>query len=352
MMAKVEKLMSFSCFSRHTAFSDILRNSTPNQHSSGDQAIPIIYDDANIGSWQDMHVEASNLLTGHELQHDIGNHQDMIFGDQVAFEVRELQTEANDMLNPDWTLSLDEFAVAQSTEANIGTNDFHDSITPSQRVDWDHQTSAVQQDSYNYLQITGPECSDIPGSTLEPVHNAAAPSQAHSSGSQGFESENNNALSDLMKPLCSPPVPIAGELPKRASKRKRIKTALSRKKPCLTPLNALRNDLSSKLTLRTEATEACTTNDKVSSKQLNHGYPTGHQGVGCIPAWEQGSNGRNNFDSAGIVRDIKISDSERRPMSWPHRNPWRKSLDISVAVLTKGFEKLMTERGESSLPSF
>ena len=150
------------------------------------------------------------------------------------------------------------------------------------------------------------------------------------------------------------PVPTPGKFSKRASKRKRIKTALSRKKPCLTPSHHTQNEdssslesvLSSKHTLRTEAASTTTTNKKMSSNQPSYEYLTGHPRVDWMPAWEQGSKGK--FYSAGTVSDIKIPDSERRPMSWPHRNPWRKSLDISVAVLTKGFERMMTEK-EASL---
>ena len=306
-----------------------------------------------------MDVEDTNFLAGHELQDDIGNSQDMIFEDRVAFEVKGLQAEANAMLNLEWTLRLDDFAIPQSTEASVGTNPSHAKILDprlhGQHVDLGRQPSEVQQAGCAYLQGTGPENTDMSGSFLTSPKDLTSPSRAQWNTIQRTETANqDNATLISPKPLCSMPIPTTGSIPKTASKRKRIKTALSRKKPCLTPAHRTHNEdscslesgWSSKLTLRTEAVNTITTNHKMSSNRPRYEYPTGHPRVGWMPASEQGSEGE--FYSAGTVSDIKISNSERRPMSWPRRNPWRKSLDISVAVLTKGFEKLMAER-EASL---
>ncbi len=294
---------------------------------------------------------------GYEPQEDTGNGQDTIFGDHLAFGVKGLQTEVNAMLNPEWTQRLDGIAVTQSKEATVGTDHFYagmlDSI-PHEHVDWAHQPSAAQQASFAYFQDTSPEYTDLGSGMLTSLHDVVEPSQAQPNTTHHLETANSSALPDITKQICLLPAPILVETPKRASKRKRIKTALSRKKPCLTPLYhtpngdpiASKTDLLSKLTLRTESAKKKPIDGKISTKQPSDDHLTKPSRVDWKPGWEQGRN--VDIDNAGIFKDFEISDSERRPMSWPHRSPWRKSLDISVAVLTKGFEKLMTEKGEPS----
>lgn len=247
---------------------------------------------------------------------------------------------------------LDDFVVSQGTGANVGTDLFHggmlDSMSHGQYVDREHQSDAVQQAGCAFLQGAGPEYADVNRGILSSQHDVPTPSQAQSDTIRRLDTANIGALSHSTTPSCSLPVQLTGHVPKKASKRKRIKTALSRKKTCLTTpqqiyhedSSALKNDFSSKLTLRAEGANATATNDIMSSKERSRDWVTGYRRLNCTPAWEQ--------DSAGIAKDIRIPESERRPMSWPHRNPWRKSLDNSVAVLAKGFEKLMTERGEAS----
>ena len=349
-MEKVKTLMSLSFDSQHTSFLEILRGSNPHQYPNGNQPVPIIHSDDTIESGQNMDIGDSTLLAGHEMQDDIRNGQDMIIEDHLAFEVEKLQAEANTMLNPNWNLGLDRFA---HSYAGI-----LDSMPHGQHVDWGQQPSEVQQASYAYLQSPVSIYTDIGGGMLTSLHGVMASPQAQLDTTQRLETTNNTTSSDSTKRLCSLPVSNPAELPKRASKREHIKTVFSRKKPRLTPpglshsedLSESTTALSSKLAKRTESMAKLTSsNGTISSEQQSDDYPTEQARADWMLAWEQRRNRRTNLDNAGIVRDIKISDSERRPMSWPHRNPWRKSLDVSVAVLAKGFEKLMTERGEPSL---
>ena len=303
---------------------------------------------------QNVDVEGSTLFFGHQSQDSTSHSQEMIFEDNVAFEVEGLQAEANAMLNPEWTVRLDGFAALQSTQPIVGMGHFHtemlESMLQDQYIESGHQSSGVQHAGYAYLPNTNPQYNHMGGSMLTSLRNITLPSQAQPNAIQRSETANDSSMSDLTESI--DPLPM----PKRASKRTRIKASLSRKKPRLTPSHltqntdssALKNNLPSKLTTHTEAAKTITTNNMISSEQLAYGYATASSRLDSMPAHEQGSDERKKFDNAGIVRDIKILDSERRPMSWPHRNPWRKSLDISVAVLTKGFEKLMTERGEAA----
>ena len=344
MMEKVKMLISPHLNSQNTSFLDILRDSPIHQYHRPDQ---IMCTDDTIEPWQNMDVEDPNLFVGHESQDGIDKGLHMIIEDHVAFGVNGLQAEENAMPNPVWTLGFHGFGTTQNAETSVGTDaGMLDTMSHSQIVDWEQQPSETQQNGYAYLQGT---------SMLTSPPDVMALSQARMDDTQRLETANNTTLSGSSKQLCSLPILNPTEVPKRASKRKRMKTILSSKKRSLKPSrlshsensSASTTDLSSELAIRTEsAAKKISTNDTRSSKQPNDDYPTKQSR--WVPAWEQGRNRPTNPDSAGIVRDLKISDSERRPMSWPHRNPWRKSLDISVAVLTKGFEKLMTERGESS----
>ena len=312
------------------------------------------------GPRQNADVEGSNLAFEDQTQHDISNSQDMICDDNVPFGVEGFQAEANAMLNPEWTVRLGDFAAPQRVQPTVNMDHLHTKMLQpmlhDQYVDLAHESSGVQHAGYSYLRSSGPHYTNMGSSMLPSYQNVTVPSQAQSNAIQQLNTANDSSMLDFTKLLHSTSIPILEEVPKRASKRKRIRASLSRKKPCLTPSyhtknndsSVLKNNLSSTLTFRTEAAEAITTNNGTSSKQPADDCATKTSQFDSMPAWKQGSDGRNTFDNAGIVRDIKILESERRPLSWPYRNPWRKSLDISVAVLTKGFEKLMTERGEAA----
>ena len=350
---------SFSSNSKNTSFLDVLRDTSPYPQSAGNQPAQIVDNDDIAGLWQNLDIGSSDLFIGLESHDIINKNQDMFFENHIAYGVKGLQAEANAMLNPAWILGLDNSAVTQSMEANVDLDHFDvEMLEPSlhgQNVDY--KSRDMQQAGYAPLRGTGPEDTDTCDSMLTSFRIVTVPSQAQSDTTQELETANDSPMLHFTKPLYQIPVPNPEEVPKIASKRKRIKTAISRKKPCLTPSHHTHNDdssasknhVSSKLTLRPEAAKTVTTNSKMSTKQPGHDCVTQDSRVDWMPAREQGNDGPKAFDSAGIVSDIKILDSERRPMSWPHRNPWRKSLDISVAVLTKRFEKLMTERGEASL---
>lgn len=357
-MEKVKTLISPHLNSQNASFLDILRDSTLHQYPTGNQPDQIVCTDETVEPWQNMDVEDSNLYVGHDSQDGIDNGLHMIIEDYVAFGGNGLRAEENAMPNPVWTLGFHSFGTTQNAETSVGTDaGMLDTMSHSQIVDWEQQPSEAQQNGHAYLQGTStvPAYTKMGVSMLTSPPDVMALSQARLDDTQRLETANSTTLSESSKLLCSLPVLNPAEAPKRASKRKRIKTILSSKKRSLTPSrlglsedsSVSTTDLPSELAIRTEsAAKTRSTNDTRSSKQPSDDYPT--EQPRWVPTWEQGRNRRTNPDSAGIFRDLKVSDSERRPMSWPHRNPWRKSLDISVAVLTKGFEKLMTERGESS----
>ena len=315
--------------------------------------------------WPNVDIELPTPLIGHDLQDDFPNGQDILVDNRTSFGLKGMQAEADAMLNPPWPLRLHDFAFAQNAEASVDLSDLSAEILNSmphdQVDDWDQPRSQVQQAGHAYL-LQG-TCSvsasaDIGGSVLTSPPDIIELSQAQSNASQPLETATNTALSNTTKQLCSFPNPTTAKAPRRASKRKLIKTVFSRKKPCLASslrndsegMSPARTDLLSKLATRAESAAKTTTiSGAISLQQPSNDCQKEHIRAEWVPVQERGSSRRIDLDNAGTVSDIKVSDSERRPMSWPHRNPWRKSLDISVAALTKGFERLVKERGESSL---
>ena len=352
------KTLRYLCsHSQIHSFLDILQDSNPTQDSKGDQLALIVSTDT-AGQWQHSHVEDSSLPVELELQNITGNDQDTIFGDHGGFGIRGLQIEANALFNPEWSLGLGDSAVIPNPAENVATGYF-DAPTPdlmpySQHHGWDRQSGAQNQAGCAYLQATDPACSNlcISGCMLTSLQDITAPAHAQPDTIQQLDITHSHAFSNLIKPLGSLPIASPEECPKSKSKRKRFKTALSRKKPCLIPSynthdkdsTASKIGSPSRYDLDTQANITFTNDDKILTGPRDNDSQWRPQ-AGCPQAWEQERNGRKIFENMGI----NVSASERRPMSWPYRNPWRRSLDISVAVLTKGFEKLVTESSPTAV---
>ena len=352
MMRKVKRLIPPFFNSEHPSFLDVLRDSTPRRYPSDNEPVHTTNNDI-AEPWQNADVDDLDLA-------GIGDGQDIDIEDHVTLGVEELQAEANNMLNPEWTLRLDDIPMTRNAEASVGTGHFHpgilDAIAQGQDIGWEQQASASQQAGDTYSAYAGPEHTDMANFMLTSLQDVTAQSQAQRESTQPLETVRESACLNTTKAVCSLPNDIPEVVPKRASKRKRMTALLRKKKPRLTPSqeicndgsNAPKNDMSSRLISRTDLAKNPNTHGIISSKHPPSNDLSEYPRVNRMPAWERGPNELTHFDDAGIVRDIRISESERRPLSWPHRNPWRKSLDISVAVLTKGFEKLMMEKGESA----
>ena len=54
--------------------------------------------------------------------------------------------------------------------------------------------------------------------------------------------------------------------------------------------------------------------------------------------WDRRRSRTTDLNDAIVVKDVNISNSDRRPLSWPRRNALRKSLDLSVEVLRRDLE--------------
>ena len=355
MMTDVQMLIALSYTSQHISFLDVLRHSASPHYSSSHQPVPIICNNDAIRSWQTIDIHDPNAIPGQHSRDCVSAAQETTIEDRIPFGVDGLQAEPYDILSLGFTLGHDGFAASQNLDANVGTDRCHvgalESLPHGHSVPWE------QQASYAHLQCYTPIDTDMSSDILPSQSHMMASSRIESGTIQRLEpTDNINASSMIEKQLYSVPVPTPAQVPKNTSKRKAIMKAFSRKKARLTPsqLNysedarASTVDLRSQLGIGTEpAVKTATNNDTVLPKRPSDLYQK--EQLRSEMVWEQVNNKRTELDDAGIVRDFNVTNSERRPMSWPHRNPWRKSLDISVAVLTKGFERLTTERGESSL---
>lgn len=342
-------------FSQNISFMDILRNSAPHHYPTSHQPVPIMCNNDTVRSWQTNDIHDPNSTSGQHSRDSVSAAPETTIEDRIPFGVDGLQAEAYDILGPGLTLGHDDFGAAQNLEANVGTDYCHvgalESLPHGHPVPWE------QQASYAHFQYYAPIDTDMSSDILPSQSHMMAPSRIESGTIQQLEPTDNNSASSMIgQQLCSVPVPTPAKVPKKTSKRKAIMKAFSRKKARLTPshLNYSEDsrapiaDLRSQLGKGTEpAVKTATNNNTILSKRPSDEYQK--EQLRSELMWEQVNNKRTELDDAGIVREFEVTNSERRPMSWPHRNPWRKSLDISVAVLTKGFERLMTERGESSL---
>ncbi|KAL6719931.1 hypothetical protein ACLMJK_001852 [Lecanora helva] len=160
-------------------------------------------------------------------------------------------------------------------------------------------------------------------------------------------------------PTDGQPVLNPSQSSKRPGKRKRLSFPLSCKKQQKAPKRADADDVDND-SIVTSATSRSPNPAPLSPK--SGPGPVGGLHVPCykpnddlpsmrtfrtdwVKDWENGATGPGS-ETADIVRDFNVVDCDRRPMSWPLRRHFRKSLDISVAVLTKPFEKKMQIENE------
>lgn len=221
----------------------------------------------------------------------------MVIGDNVPFQVKDFQAEANALFNQDWTVGLHDVAVTRNTEATVGTDRFQsralDSMPYGQDDDWEQQSSEIQQAGHTFLRGSVPSYTDVGGSILTSLHNVMAFSQTQSDTTRRMETANTTALLDSTKQLHQLPFSTPAKVPKRASKRKLIKAVFSHKKPCLPPsslnlmedLSASMTNLPLKLAIRTEFVDkTTTTTGTMSSKQPSSDYSSVRPRGDLVPA--------------------------------------------------------------------
>nr|AUW30811.1 hypothetical protein [Cladonia uncialis subsp. uncialis] len=129
----------------------------------------------------------------------------------------------------------------------------------------------------------------------------------------------------------------------RPIKRQRLKSLASSKKKRLATNGHARNERSDILE-KAPAAMNTTRNDQASTTMptvpiLSHSKSL-HKEVSLqiirtdrSAEWDRRRSRTTDLNDAIVVKDVNISNSDRRPLSWPRRNALRRSLDLSVEVL-------------------
>ena len=131
--------------------------------------------------------------------------------------------------------------------------------------------------------------------------------------------------------------------PGRPIKRQRLKSLASSKKKRLATKGHARNERSGILE-RVPAAMNTTCNDQASttmptvpipshSKSLDKDVSLQIIRTDRSAEWDRRRSRTTDLNDAIVVKDVNISNSDRRPLSWPRRNALRRSLDLSVEVL-------------------
>ena len=259
----------------------------------------------------------------------------------------QLEAKANFSLDPSWTLRLD------------GSTTIPNETIP-------------EPESQTFADVTVPDY--YPSTPFSDQNRASifvSVCQGRADTRDGdisiFTNESSGSSAPLKEPpysvdLAKSPMPIPAytltepnhPITREPSKRKRISTFLSRKKQLVTTPQA--SQIDHRKAVKTSVVKAPA--HKTSLPRPSPPRKSCIPGVSLSPRaseiirtdwvadWQQAGGTRHGTDGAGIVRDVNVAGRDRRPVSWPRRQHFRKSLDISVAVLTKSLEKkFCMERG-------
>lgn len=287
--------------------------------------------------------------------HISGTSASTLIRDQSSSEFRMVQEEAYTTLDPAWTLDLDDASALKDVQ---GSNDMYDQpADPLEMSMLDFQVDENQnlvQESYQELGAQN----DVPvygglqenepatdGARPHPQKDFADPRHFdHTTGDTAFDT------SDHDRAMLAPSQGNT-ETEKPPSKRKRIKSFLSRKKQRLIPSQLPRSERSGSpdticaarsipnIEKPPKATHTTITGTRLARLPgTDHSPRIVH--TDWVADWERAGSRDPDLKSGTILKDVNISESDRRPMSWPRRTALRKSLEISVAVLRRNFEKL------------
>ena len=151
-------------------------------------------------------------------------------------------------------------------------------------------------------------------------------------------SSNSNIGSDT---IC--PSQRADISPERPLKRQRLKSMPPFKKKRLATKGHARNERSEILQNVPAVTDKTYNNQAVSTvptvpslshpKSLDKDMSLQIIPTDRVAEWDRRRSRTTDLNDAIVVKDVNISNSDRRPLSWPRRNVIRKSLDLSVEAL-------------------
>ena len=161
-------------------------------------------------------------------------------------------------------------------------------------------------------------------------------------------SSNINIASDIICPSQS-----ADILPERQIKRPRLKSLPSSKKKrlagkghagkerseILQEVPAVTNTLCNSQVVTTVPPVPILSHSRSLDKDISlQVIPTDR-----VAEWDRRRSRTTDLNDAIVVKDVHISNSDRRPLSWPRRNVIRKDLDWSVEALRRKLKVYQVE---------
>ena len=275
---------------------------------------------------------------GHGLR-QLAEMPDMIMGSLDAAAIGDWESEMNASLQPEWTLGLEEHMIGPDVtdlgsraqtftdEAILGSGFAISSQDPSLMSSTIQQYEAAPFSLGMGLssatdEVIGSTCS----SEIPTVYTTNSP---------------------------KPALPIPRPTRKR-SKRQKLSSLVARKRQKITSREKFETDQTgSQEVISIAHTSTCRGTPPVSDPPENpnigdslppsHNCPRCEHQSDCILNWKQLAATDKTLDGAGAgagaTENINIAPGEQRPLSWPRRKHIRRSLEISVAALTKGFAK-------------
>lgn len=253
--------------------------------------------------------------------------QDSVINDHTASEMVHLQAEADASLNPNWSLPLDFTSIPGGVTMTVSEPQpqgssgvtLGDALYP---LAWIEPGYPLTFQDY-YPINTNPS-----DNTLAPFPAMMGYSQNEGPILNTIDPTDTLATDTLLQPS-----PYHSQVTKKPSKRKRMSSFLSRKKQNIAAAQV-------------DETEPYKAPGRPSSSKATNTKPSPFKRTPVLPesaATKDKSKGRalRTFKTDWGAEWVKPDDAgpvecDRRPMSWPLRQHFRKSIDI---LLTRPFEK-------------
>jgi len=268
------------------------------------------------------------------------SHQDMVVDPVIGSDIVNWEAEAFASLNFGWTLQLGDFTstpYASDPEPQLQTS------TDAMMLEGPPPSSSPHTSSASTLGNTNSILSGVTDDTstsFPTLTNLAA-----------LTSEDFCLAGSVQPVSVSASNPSISRITRKPSKRKRLSSMIARKKQHMTTSQPPEMDLGEHLDAYSNTQGELYIalppgSGALARNSNNNSPPTTTRASRIIKTdwirdWEKIGYRGTGQDNAGVVRDVNISDRDRRPVSWPRRDHFRKSIDISVAVLAKRFEKKM-----------
>ena len=280
-------------------------------------------------SWKDDRAIESVLPTAH--QHfacdtqvrSLNGEPTVTVESLIASQVVDWEAQTHASLDPNWTLQLDGFSFAEPQSQAFADVMMLDCPPSPPSIDhhdpFFHHTAI---DNNTRLKAPSSSVSSLVDEDLRSIDLARSPELTE------------------RRPSASPNL----QLTKKPSKRKRISSLLSRKKQTIEKSETNRSEVID-LPKHPQAPSASSLKLVVGAdgssrvSPLAHGHASRIIKTDWIADWERESSARRLDHPVGICRDVNVADCDRRPLSWPRRRLFRKSLDISNARLIRNSEK-------------